>query len=474
MTETPIEEVKDDSELTIDQKLNKLLSNTKDMTTMKKDLKKLTSSVKDLTTDVADLKKNTDTIPDITTQLKELQTSLNNLKNENVKDKKTMSDIARRVSEIEEENTELKREINSLKTKTRQVTNLDEKQIEERVAQQIQRQHDRSSLLIEGIYENRQGNLTCIVKQIAFDALIQVLDRDIMEVFRLGRFNQKDKRPRSIKVTFTTRSMRDNMFENRMKIKDNPKCEFIWVNECLNEIQKKNRAEIKAVVDLAASLGKEVRAVGESAIISGIRYDHQVLHTLPTEISLEHAFTRELNGRIYFNSEHSVLSSFHPVEITYEDKNFKNLEQAYQHKRAKKAKNQEVEHFIMNNPDPRACKAASRKIVDSENWNEDLDQVMESLVEIKAQLSRVREFLLKTGEKDLVEATGDLYWACGATFRSKKCQNNKTTGKNKLGKLWMERRAKIRAEMTQADDAPKNGNDRDERNEDDMPPLEGN
>ena len=67
-----------------------------------------------------------------------------------------------------------------------------------------------------------------------------------------------------------------------------------------------------------------------------------------------------------------MLSSFHPVEITYKDKNFKNLEQAYQHKRAKKAKNQEVEHFIMNNPDPRACKAASRKIVDGENWNEAL------------------------------------------------------------------------------------------------------
>ena len=51
MPETPIKEVKDDSELTIDQKLNKLLSKTKDMPTMKKDLKKLTSSVKDLATD---------------------------------------------------------------------------------------------------------------------------------------------------------------------------------------------------------------------------------------------------------------------------------------------------------------------------------------------------------------------------------------------------------------------------------------
>ena len=151
MPEIPDEDVGEDTELTIDQKLNKLLNNTKDMTVIKKDLKKISSSVKDLTADVAELKKNTDTIPEITKQLKELQTGFNNLKNENAKDKKSISDITRRVTEIEEENTELKRELNCLKTKTRHETNMDERQIEDRVTQQIQRQHDRSSLLIVAI-----------------------------------------------------------------------------------------------------------------------------------------------------------------------------------------------------------------------------------------------------------------------------------------------------------------------------------
>ena len=51
-----------------------------------------------------------------------------------------------------------------------------------------------------------------------------------------------------------------------------------------------------------------------------------------------------------------------------------------------------------------------------------------------------RDFLLSTGEKELIEATGDSYWAYGATFFSKKVQDNKTTGKNKLGKLWAKQR----------------------------------
>ena len=267
--------------------------------------------------------------------------------------------------------------------------------------------------------------------------------------------------------------MRDNLFKNRMEIKTNPKCENIWLNECLDAKQKKNRAEIKAVLDLATSLGKEARAVGESAMISGIRYDHKVLHTLPTETSLEHAFTRELAGQIYFNSKHSILSSFHPVDLTFENKDFKNLEQPYQHKRARQAKNQEVADYIMKNLDPRDCKAASKKIVNGDNWyEEERDQTMEKLIEIKSQILRVKNFLLKPGDKELEEDTGDMYWACGATFRSKKCQNNKITGKNRLGKLWMERRAKIRGGMTKADDNTDGDMVEDKQTYADMLPLE--
>ena len=82
-------------------------------------------------------------------------------------------------------------------------------------------------VLLEGVYENQQESLTNIVKQIAHDASIQVLDRDVVEVFRLGHFNQKEKRPRSIKVTFATRKMRNKIFKNRMTIRNNPACENI-------------------------------------------------------------------------------------------------------------------------------------------------------------------------------------------------------------------------------------------------------
>ena len=41
------------------------------------------------------------------------------------------------------------------------------------------------------------------------------------------------------------------------------------------------------------------------------------------------------------------------------------------------------------------------------------DHVMEKLDEIKAEDSQVKEFVLKTDERKLVDATGDTNWACG-------------------------------------------------------------
>ena len=48
-----------------------------------------------------------------------------------------------------------------------------------------------------------------------------------------------------------------------------------------------------------------------------------------------------------------------------------------------------------------------------QHWNDMQDHVMEKLDEIKAEDSQVKEFVLKTDERKLVDATGDTNWACG-------------------------------------------------------------
>ena len=100
---------------------------------------------------------------------------------------------------------------------------------------------------------------------------------------------------------------------------------------------------------------------------------------------------------------------------------------------------------------------------------------MQKMIDIKAKNPRVREFLLSTDDKTLIEATGDSYWACGATFRSKKVQENNTSGKNKLGKLWMEKRTQLKEseKMDTPTVTDKTANAQTKKADDVMPPLEG-
>ena len=213
--------------------------------------------------------------------------------------------------------------------------------------------------------ENKDENLKLLIKQISYDAGLTLTENQIAEIYRLGKFNPHDKRPRAIKVTFTTKGTRNHIYTNRFLIKQNPACKSIWINESLDEEQKHIRSEVRAIADLAKAQGKEARAAGDTAIILGIKYQHKTFSTLPKGITLEQAYTRELNGKIYFNSEHSSLSSFYPLEIEYNNHKYNTNEQGFQHQKAITMGKAEVADLIKKQTSPRKCKALGKLLGNS-------------------------------------------------------------------------------------------------------------
>ena len=342
-------EVPSDENLTMEQKIDKMLNSLNTVADIQTDLRKLTVTVNTINTDLTLLKTNTDKIPTIENTLKGIQTSISTLQVDTATAKLQLKETQDRVKALEEENVSVKFEIDNLKSFERKRVNLDQKAIDDMVSNHIRREKDRNCLMFEGVNEIQQIDVKTLVKQISYDAGVPLQDSDITEVFRIGKTPGRDKRPRLIKATFASKTVRNSIYSNRDNIKNNEACTSVWINECLDNDQRKARSEIGAVVDLAKSMGREVRAVGETAIISGIKYSHPSLYTLPPEITLEKAFTRELNGHIYFsvlrvftlpcstiyfNSEHSPLSSFYPAEINYGNEKYHHNEQAYQHQRA--------------------------------------------------------------------------------------------------------------------------------------------
>ena len=258
-------------ELTTDQKLNILLENVKEVTAIRQDLKQLNTTVKSVSSNLTELKVDIKEIPGLKRQLKNLQASVDNMTKEHVQTQETLKETHRRITDLEEENVVLRNDLDNLKSTIRRENNMDEKDLEELITLHIQRQNDKLRLLIEGVPESYHEETKQIAKQIAFDAEVNLQNKDIIEVFRMGRFNQKEKRPRSIKVKFAFRSTRNTVYQNSMDIKINPACSDIWINECLDEHQKQKMSEILAETDRVTSLGREARAVRETAIISDIR-----------------------------------------------------------------------------------------------------------------------------------------------------------------------------------------------------------
>lgn len=73
------------------------------------------------------------------------------------------------------------------------------------------------------------------------------------------------------------------------------------------------------------------------------------------------------------------------------------------------------------------------------DWEQVKDDIMREAVRQKFQTHKdIQQILLDTGDEELIEATTkDYYWGCGTNG----------TGKNMLGKILMEVRAKIRSQL---------------------------
>ena len=108
MPEIPQTPENDTVELSIDEKLDKLIASARVVTQLKTDIDIMTVSVKGLTDDLNKLKKNTDAIPNIRTQLKKIQDDISVLKNDSITTKGQLNETNKRLKELEEENILIK------------------------------------------------------------------------------------------------------------------------------------------------------------------------------------------------------------------------------------------------------------------------------------------------------------------------------------------------------------------------------
>ena len=165
--------------------------------------------------------------------------------------------------------------------------------------------------------------------------------------------------------------------------------------------------------------------------MSGIKYKHADIEKLPDEVNLEEAFTRVDGEYIYFNSEHSFLSAFYPAEFMYKKQTYQMAEQAHAHRKAKGNNHLDIAKQILQQSNPRKCKQLAKGLTTSQTWRDSEDKEIEGIQAAKFSIPVLKNKLIETGNKTLVECTGDKKWGCGCNSNQRK---EKTwQGQNKFG-----------------------------------------
>ena len=306
---------------------------------------------------------------------------------------------------------------------------------------QIELASRKKNIIIAGVTERRDERLKYLTLEILSNTNIPLTPNDKEQAVRVGAYRQRGP-PRPILVKFWDVSDRDQVMANRHLIKNNPNCSSIWINEDLPEKNKKTRYEMKILGELAVSLDHQVILRGEKIQIDGITYSEDTLDQLPDHLSLERAFTRDTPNDIAFHSEHSFLSSFHPVDIVFHNNKYTSAEQGIQHSKAKVHKHEDIACEIMRTQDPIVTKRLGDKIITNEAWQKHQDKWAEEITYAKFdQNPKLAQALANTKQAPLIECTLSKHWGVGVHITNRELYQKSF---KPLGKILEKKKEDIR------------------------------
>ena len=364
-----------------------------------------------------------DTVKELQVSLEYSQTEIDTLKGENGLLKLRLKEL-----EVEEHRTTYQ-----------------QKRIEERI-DRVDTAGRKKNLILEGVPETEGG------KEDTFKTVWKVLDHlnmdrpiDVDSCFRTGSFGKGRSRP--ITVTFVKQADRDLVYSRRAELRRTQEHKQVWINEDLGPASKKAMNMIRLIARQAQAEGVDHRTGKYAIFIDRRKFDESNLDELPHPLhpaSLKQVQVDE--DTIAYQSENAPLSNFYPAWINNGTHRFTCLEQAYQFLRAKTLNRPLAAARIYLLRDPVAMKRMGDELGTTDLWEKKKIDVMYKLLKMKfEQNDHLKDILLRTGVCELVEATPDRVWGCGATLSSSLLKRHAWPGENRQGRILMTVRDEMRA-----------------------------
>ena len=188
-----------------------------------------------------------------------------------------------------------------------------------------------------------------------------------------------------------------------------------------------------AITKKAKSLGLNIQSKGTGLIHNGVYYPHKKLDQLPAELSLANSKTRVSDLFVAFHSSKALLSNMYPACVQWNGRSFQSVEQGFQYLKSEAANAPEVGKLILGTADPYGVRRLAKPLR-TPAW--DAETILFQLMLCKfTQNEELKQVLLDTQGKRLLETTLDPYWGTGCDLYSKNIDELNFKGTNTMGML---------------------------------------
>ena len=347
------------------------------------------------------------------------------------------------IVDLKKENAELKLKLGNIETEDKR-TQFQIKDVSDKL-DRLDSVTKKRNLLFDGIPESdgRREESGKVISNL-FDQLNINKEINFEACYRVGPYSKS--RPRSILVSFEKQSDRDRVYSKRMDLKRTEHFQKVWINEDVSPASRRRRDIIRLIAKEAQEQGIDCKSGKYALHIDHVKYDESNLDDLPPPLHPTHLKQVQIDkDTLAYQSEYAPFSNFFASLIIISKHHFFCAEQAFQFLKAKTINKPLAATRIYLSRDVLFIKQIGFDLGTSEEWEARKYDYMYICLKRKFdQNPALKTLLLSTGDMELVEATPDRLWGCGATLSSNTIKKHNWPGQNKHGAILMTIREEFR------------------------------
>ena len=353
---------------------------------------------------------------------------LNDCKQKLSDTEKECDTLNKRMTQLENENHEL----------SKQMTTMQEQNLKAEV-------HRRElNLIFQGVPDTYgESDVLMHNKMVNIFNHMEVFNRcgarvPIVKLQRLGPFQRDRIRP--VLCQFLRYSDVNLILRNRGQL---PNEVFVQEDYPL-EIEERRRT-LRPIFNKAKNMPQykgKCRLTVDKLVLKGQTFTFKPVNNLdklPNELSPRKAAERENDKILAFFTRGSPFSNFHPSEFVKQSVKYSCNEQFIQASKAELFDDDFTHAQIMKTKCPYEMKRLGNTVQNFERpkWTNVAQKVaLEACMEKFSQNHELRNALMETGDKILVEASTDRFWGVGISLHDRNILNDSSwTGKNVLGQV---------------------------------------